>query len=140
MTLSNRIKFIVTAYLTVLVAGCHPPDEPYIVLDYTDFGPQAMAYELIGFQWWQWESHGDSNPNTTYNIKVIVYKDIPLQDIQTLFPIKPEQKQDYRYLEYSKALAYLSENLKDNEIAHTLLLTLQQTKRKIIARLGEKRD
>jgi len=41
------------------------------VLDYKNFGVQAMAHELLGFQWYQWNSHGDPDPNATYDIKVV---------------------------------------------------------------------
>jgi hypothetical protein len=105
-----------------------------LVLDYSDFGPQAMAYELIGFQWWQWEKPCCSEPDTIYNIKVVVYKDIPLNEAQALFPVNPEQQQDYRYLEYSKALTYLNQHIQDDEMP-SLLTTLKETKRKIVESL-----
>ncbi|KHD06928.1 hypothetical protein PN36_23915 [Candidatus Thiomargarita nelsonii] len=104
-----------------------------LVLDYSDFGPQAMAYELIGFQWWQWEKPCCSEPDSIYNIKVVVYKDkdIALNEVKALFPVNPEQQQDYRYLEYSKAVSYLTEHIQDDEMPSLL----KETKRKIVESL-----
>jgi len=104
---------------------------PVIVLDYSDFGPQAMAYELIGFQWWQWEKPCCSEPDSIYNIKVVVYKDIALNEVKALFPVNPEQQQDYRYLEYSKAVSYLNQHIQDDEMPSLL----KETKRKIVESL-----
>jgi len=100
-----------------------------LVLDYSDFGPQAMAYELIGFQWWQWENPCCSEPDSIYNIKVVVYKDIALNKVKALFPVNPEQQQDYRYLEYSKAISYLTEHIDE------MPSLLKETKRKIVESL-----
>ena len=66
-----KISFI---FLIILISfGCKNAPKQYLVFDYEDFGPQAMAYQTFGMQWWQWDSHGDSNPNTKYDIKIIVY-------------------------------------------------------------------
>jgi hypothetical protein len=42
------------------------------VVPYEAFGPQAIAYKLIGMEWWQWDNHGDSRPRK-YPIKVVIY-------------------------------------------------------------------
>ena len=53
-------------------------------MNYEDFGPQALSWEHIGKEWWQWQSHGDSNPNTKYDVKVVVYRDISLEEIKKI--------------------------------------------------------
>lgn len=80
------------------------------IFNYDDFGPQVAVYELIGFQWWQWESHGDPNPSSKPDIRVIVYWDEALDDIKTQYPVDQRKQLDYRYLEYDKAIKNL-ENL-----------------------------
>lgn len=105
------------------------------VLQYDDFGPQAAAWELIGMEWWQWDSHGDSDPNTKYDIRVIIYRGISLANIKRLYPVIEEKKQDFRYLKYSKAIDYLNDNIKEN-IIPDVTSTLQKTKHKIVLKLG----
>ena len=122
----------------VLVFACMTSHHRVLILQYDDFGPQAAAWELIGMQWWQWDSHGDSDPNTKYDIKVIVYRDIPLANIKKLYPVIKEKKQDYRYLEYAKAIDYLNDNIKENIIPE-VTSTLQKTKHKIVLKLGNQK-
>lgn len=106
-----------------------------IVLDYEDFGPQAIANEVIGSEWWQWQSHGDSRP-AEYDIKVIVYRYVDFDNVKKQYPVDPEQKKDFRYLEYKNALSYLDEKINENVIEQ-VTKTLQETREKIIAGLGK---
>ena len=53
-----------------------------VVFGYYDFGPQAMSYEVLGYEWWQWEAHGDSRPGKKYDIRVIVYRNISLDNVR----------------------------------------------------------
>ena len=132
----------------------HEPDPPggrrTIVLPYSDFGPQVIAYEFIGYEWYQWNSHGNSNPHTKYNVKVIVYKNITLKEVQELYPVNKDKKQDYRYVEYKEALKYLDRNIKEladlektdskrfeESAANILLSDFQITKRKIVTQLDQ---
>ena len=55
------------------IAGCNEQSSKDLTLNYYDFGLQCMCYELIGYDWWQWDNHGDSDPKTTCDIKVVVY-------------------------------------------------------------------
>ncbi len=80
------------------------------VFHYDDFGPQVAVYELIGFQWWQWESQGDPDPTSKPDIRVIVYWDEALDDIKAQYPVDQQKKLDYRYIEYDNAKKHL-ENL-----------------------------
>ena len=105
------------------------------VLDYKDFGPQVIASEVIGAEWWQWQSHGDSRP-AQYDIKVIVYRDIAFDEVQECYPVDQKNKKDYRYLEYNKALSYLNSKIDDNVIKR-VTDTLKDTRKKIDDDLGE---
>jgi hypothetical protein len=120
-----------------------------LLLGYADFGVQSMAYELVGFQWYQWDSHGDLHPGTKYDIKVIVYKDIDLEEVQKLYPVDKDKKQDYRYVAYDKALEYLDQQMQQIEelqksdsgrqnadLYEDLISTLGNTRSVIVNRLG----
>jgi len=114
-----------------------------LILNYDDFGPQAMAWKTIGMQWWQWDHHGDSDPNTKYDIKVVVYRNIPLEAVKERFPVVKEQKKDYRYLAYDKALEYLDKNIKEHKNrnekwAMDTVTQLTRVRTKIVQELREK--
>jgi len=85
------------------------------IFRYEDFGPQVAVYELIGFEWWQWESHGDADPTVKPDIKVVVYWDEALDSIKTQFPVDAARKQDYRYVEYEKVKEHLERLILDFE-------------------------
>ena len=73
-----------------------------------------MAYELqIGNAWNQWEHAGHELPDAV-DIKVVVYRGIELAEVQKQFPVV-RGKGDYRYLEYTRAVSFLQENVKDVE-------------------------
>jgi hypothetical protein len=74
------------------------------VLPYDSFGPQVIAHELIGMEWWQWDNHGDSEPRE-YPIKVVVYWNQTLEETRKKFPVDRTKEQDYRYVKYSAAIA-----------------------------------
>ena len=83
-----------------------------VVLPYGSFGPQAIAHELIGMEWWQWDSHGDSRPRE-YPIKVVVYWDQTLQKTKKQYPIDRSKEQDFRYVEYTSAVNHLEKSIKN---------------------------
>jgi hypothetical protein len=82
-------------------------------MPYQDFGPQAMSYELLGMEWNQWKSEGHPLPDDV-EVKVVVYRAIDLSQVEKEFPVL-KGKSDYRYLEYSRAILYLRENMKTVE-------------------------
>lgn len=101
---------------TVLIAsGCQKASTHTLILDYEDFGPQAMAWETIGMEWWQWDSHGDDDPDTRYPIHVAVYRDITLDEVKILFPVDRGREQDFRYLHYDEAVKYLEKKINELE-------------------------
>ena len=104
-----------------------------VLLDYEEFGPPVVANEILGMDWWQWQEFGDSRPRK-YDIKVVVYKNISLDQVKEWYPIEPDKEKDFRYLEYGKALNYLDKLIKDNVIEE-LTVTLVKTKNTLIDKL-----
>jgi len=87
-----------------LFASCaikHESRASTVVLSYQELGPQVAVYELIGFEWYQWNNHGGSNPNEVDNVKVVVYRNVSLDKVKEMYPVVV-RKQDYRYLDYTK--------------------------------------
>ena len=137
-------KILCLIFLTIIfVFSCSENDKQILILSYDDFGPQAVAWETFGMQWWQWDNHGDSDPNTKYNIKVAIYRDIPLREVKEKFPVVQETEQDYRYIEYNTALGYLDKNILDHkeieaQWAKDIVKRFSKVKSKIISELKEK--
>lgn len=124
--------------------------EQTLLLDYSYFGPQAMAYNLIGYQWYQWDNHGYPDPRKRYDIKVIVYKGIYLSKLMQLFPVDKVLLKDYRYLNYQKALNYLENQIlilnnsqkespesADSELFEQMIERFQKTKSEISNRFNK---
>ena len=114
-----------------------PPKSNTVVLKYSDFGPQVVVHEVLGMEWYQWNSQGPDDPNETDDIKVVVYRNIPLDEAKRMFPVIRE-KQDYRYLEYGSALKLLNEYESDPSFKDfpEMKLKAKQTKERILAELG----
>jgi hypothetical protein len=106
------------------------------VVPYEDFGPQVIASDLVGMDWWQWQAHGDSRPRR-YDIKVVVYRGLALDHVQARYPVIPEKNKDYRYVEYAAALEYLDQKINEDVLPQTTA-KLKSTKRKIIRVLGKR--
>lgn len=103
------------------------------VLPYGSFGPQAMSYETLGFEWWQWQPHGDSRPRE-YDIRVVIYCHASADDMARLYPVDPAAEKDYRYISYRDALTYLDRNISD-DVDPSLTDELRETRRQIIEQL-----
>lgn len=100
-------------------------------LNYASFGPQAMAYEIIGHQWWQWQSSGGDTPAEDYDIKVIVYRDATVKELTERFPLIEEKRMDPRYLKYDDAIDYLDKHIAENLLPE-LSERLRATRSKLI--------
>lgn len=83
-----------------------------LVLPYQKFGPQVVAYPLIGFEYYQWNSHGPSDPKQIDVINVVVYKDIDLELVKKQYPVIKE-KSDYRYVEFSEAIKFIDDKINE---------------------------
>lgn len=127
--------------LTWLISGCVGTDRggtgspgKTLVLKYRNFGPQAAAYELLGYEWPQWETQGSDDPTAeAAEIGVIVYRDLSLSAVQQRYPVIRGQ-QDYRYVTYDQAVDYCDRMLKESG---DVLPHLKQTRRTIEMHLGE---
>ncbi len=120
-------RFVYFTCMTFLFACTSSPHSNLIALDYEDFGPQVIASELIGMQWWQWQSHGDSRPQKE-DIRVIVYKDVPLRLVKEAFPVDQSKLEDYRYIDCQSAYTYLQAKIQEDvleEVTRQLSTTYQ---------------
>ena len=88
--------------------------EGVFVAQYGDFGPPQLSNKLIGNKWWQWDDPENHQP-VTYNVKVVVYRDISLKTVKHAFPVIPEEKQDYRYVSYEEASEYFDQTIAELE-------------------------
>jgi hypothetical protein len=93
-----------------------PPSRPpyTIVLAYHDFGPQVMAFELIGMEWWQWEGGGSWEPGDRFDVRVVVYRGITLAAAQAEYPTV-EGRADYRYVSFDDAMAHFDRSMAEIE-------------------------
>ena len=116
-----------------------------VVLKYADFGPQAMAYELIGYNRYQWDCSGCGDPRKRHDIKIVVYRNINLSKVKEVYPIIVGET-DYRYIEYNEGVNFLNHkivelthSLKNDKENSDLYLsiknTLEKTRNKIIREL-----
>lgn len=78
--------------------------------DYGDFGPPQLSRNLLGNKWWQWDDPDNHKP-VRYNVKIVVYRGVDIERVKAAFPVVPNLKQDYRYVEYGAASNYFTEVL-----------------------------
>ncbi len=107
------------------------PFVPILSLNYSEFGPQALAADLIGPEWWQWQASGSSDPKQRYDIKVVVYYGLSEADIAINYPVNDLKFMDYRYLELERALDFLDAKIEENTLPE-LTLQLEATREKLI--------
>ena len=128
------MKSIVSASILVLSASHGRANE--VILPYSAFGPQVAAYELIGMEWWQWDSHGDEDDHE-YPIKVVVYWDQTREETAKRHPVDQANLQDYRYVEYSKAVKHLEATIKDFAEAKLDATTMERALTKLKTQKAE---
>jgi len=123
-------RLLLFVLLTLLITCTNQVNQNTIVLNYSDFGPQVIASEIIGMEWWQWQSHGESRP-TVNNIKIIVFREIPLNEVKELYAVNQYLQKDYRYLKYEKAINFLDSKI-DANVMENVTNRLKQTRLKLI--------
>jgi hypothetical protein len=101
------MRFCTFLILLLSITGCAHRPARTLILSYSDFGPQSAAYETIGFEWYQWQPHGDSHPSSHDNVRVVVYDGMSLAQVQREYPVVERDRQDYRYLSLRRAVAYI---------------------------------
>jgi hypothetical protein len=122
-------------FISLLLVACVSSSNQHtLIMNYNDFGPQVIASDIIGMEWWQWEVHGESRP-TSYPIKVVVYRNISLAAVKKQYPINQQKGKDFRYLEYNKASAYLDEKIEEN-VVDEVTDRLRETRATLIRALG----
>lgn len=108
---------------------------PVLLLDYTDFGPQYLAALLLGDPYPSWAS--DEQDAGTYRIGVVVYKDDVDPDLVRMrYRIDATRGQDYRYIAYTDAMAYLERHSRNAALSESSRQKLEETKWRIIEALG----
>lgn len=113
--------------LCLLLASCASRiSRSTLVLDYADFGPQAMAYKVIGPKNHQWDPHTPI-PFGAEGVRVVVYRNIELEEVQQHYPVDRERHQDYRYLTHADAMDYLDARIRQN-LLKRITLRLEQTR------------
>ena len=139
----EEMKRFTFLFFCIVFFSCshHVSQQPYVILTYKDFGPPALAGDLIGSDYWQWDSHGDSRPRD-YPIRVVVYRNIDLQKVKERYPVSKEKEQDYRYVEYRTAMAFLNSSIEQlqsykDEIPRELIDTLIKTRNTIASGLRD---
>lgn len=135
--IGNTVLFSCTGSEKSNIPQVQRPQANTIVLRYDDFGPQVMSHEQIGMAWYQWNSQGPDDPNASDDVKVVVYRNISVDEVKRMYPVIKE-KQDYRYLEYQSALSLLKQYEQDpfwSNYKETKDLA-SQTREKILTVLG----
>ena len=110
-----------------------------VVLPYAAFGPPVLAYETLGKEWYQWNPVGECDPNAPRdNVLVVVYRGISLDDAKQRFPVVTGVH-DFRYLDFSDAIAYLSQHEREfaGDDDFGVGRRLRETRRQIVDSLGE---
>jgi hypothetical protein len=98
-----------------------------------------MAYEALGYEWFQWEAAGGPDPSQAYDVRVVVFKDLPLESVKTEYPVDKAKGQDFRYIGHDQALAYLEKNIKGvKSDMPELAVQLETTRQKILAHFQER--
>jgi len=92
------------------IQSLNPESKGIFITPYGDFGPPQLSSYLLGNKWWQWDDPDNHKP-VRYDVKVLVYRGLPLDDVKNAFPVVPEKKQDYRYVTYKDARTYIDATL-----------------------------
>ena len=101
-------------FACLLLASCASRlSRSTIVFQYADFGPQPMAYKVLGPKNYQWDPHtpilfGDEP------VRVVVYRNIDLAKVKEHYPVDPDRHIDHRYISYADAMDYLEEKIRQN--------------------------
>lgn len=135
------MKYFSILLIVFCLAGCRTTAQKTMVLDYNEFGPQVASYQTIGYSWWQWDHHGDSRDEEQYDVRIVVYRGMALEDVKRAYPVVKEAKQDYRYLHFADAIVYLEETIDEtegNENVRMVAEACRKTKAKLMQGFGAK--
>jgi len=90
-----------------------PPSLPgrALVLVYGDFGPQALSYELLGFERYAWTKCACFSPFDRFDVRVVVYTGSE-KEIRKRYPTVPGVS-DHRLVSYKEAHRFLDAAIAD---------------------------
>lgn len=121
--------------LCVLCGGCASRiAKSTAVFEYADFGPQAMAYPILGPKNLQWEPEVPIMIGQG-KVYVVVYRGIPVETVAKYYPQDRSRNRDYRYLQYGEALNYLDAKIERN-LLRRVTERLRRTRESIINSLS----
>jgi hypothetical protein len=146
----TNLAILISSFVFVMIAfpvwihrnRSHFPNS--IVMRHSDFGPPSGSYELLGAEWYQWNSQGPDDPNGRDDVKIVIYRNVDLATVKRTYPVF-EGKSDYRYLEYSEAMDFLAKRIDElkmdqdpefSKLNEELRSEYEQTKAKIVEKLG----
>lgn len=130
----RMIKTALGLLLLLTVACASKISKSVVVLDYADFGPQAMAYELLGRKRLAWDPTAPVIIGQS-RISVVVYRGVTLPTVREAYPVERGSNTDYRYLQYGEALNYLDARIEQN-LLQRITPRLKRARRKIQAQLN----
>lgn len=128
-----KLLWITCFALIVSLTGCASHlEKTTLVLDYSDFGPQAMAYPALGPKKLSWQPQIPLIAGQG-EIRVVVYRDIGLEELKTVYKVDQDNFVDYRFIEYEDAIKYLDKRIAQNLLAR-ITKQLENTRHTIIER------
>jgi hypothetical protein len=101
-------------FACLLLASCASRlSRSTIVFQYADFGPQPMAYKVLGSKNYQWDPLTPI-PFGDEPVRVVVYRNIDLAKVKEHYPVDPDRHINHRYISYADAMDYLEEKIRQN--------------------------
>jgi len=85
------------------------------LFEFDAFGPPSMAFEVLGQEWWQWDAEGHAFEASGGTVWVVVYRQLPPDELRHRFPVIQGLACDHRYLEVADAVAYLGKAIEELE-------------------------
>jgi hypothetical protein len=105
--------------------------------EYGDFGPQAMAWQLLGMEWYVFSDCACFEPGDRFDVRVVVYGGgMSAATVRRRYPSGPALG-DYRVVRAVEAIAFVREQLRDLEswAEEDRILSLEGTLRATRVRL-----
>lgn len=116
--------------ICLLLEGCASRlSRSTVVLTYADFGPQPMAYRVLGPKNYQWDPQTPI-PFGDEPVRVVVFRNMDLEEVQQRYPVEQNRHLDYRYVTYADAMDYLDQKIRQN-LLQRITVRLEATRDRI---------